>query len=36
MTRLAALAGPVDFATVYVGLALGIDPSAVRTGQAAP
>lgn len=33
-TRLASLIGLLDFVTVYVGLVLGVDPSAPRTGQA--
>jgi glucose/mannose-6-phosphate isomerase len=33
VTRLASLVGLLDFVTVYVGLALGVDPSAPRTGQ---
>ncbi len=33
VTRLASLIGLLDFATVYTGLALGVDPSGVRTGQ---
>jgi hypothetical protein len=34
LTRLASLVGVLDFVTVYAGLALGVDPSALRTGQA--
>jgi glucose/mannose-6-phosphate isomerase len=33
VTRMASLIGLLDFATVYTGLALGVDPSGVRTGQ---
>ena len=33
VTRLASLIGLLDFVTVYVGLALGIDPSGERIGQ---
>jgi glucose/mannose-6-phosphate isomerase len=33
VTRLASLIGLLDFVTVYVGLALGIDPAGQRTGQ---
>jgi glucose/mannose-6-phosphate isomerase len=33
LTRLASLVGLLDFVTVYAGLALGVDPSAPRTGQ---
>jgi len=33
VTRMASLIGLFDFATVYTGLALGVDPSGVRTGQ---
>jgi glucose/mannose-6-phosphate isomerase len=36
VTRLASLLGLLDFATGYVGLALGVDPSAQRTGQGVP
>ncbi|MEN3361046.1 MAG: Bacterial phospho-glucose isomerase C-terminal domain, partial [Mycobacteriales bacterium] len=32
-TRLASLIGLIDFVTVYVGLALGVDPSGQRIGQ---
>jgi glucose/mannose-6-phosphate isomerase len=35
VTRLASLIGLVDFVAAYVGLALGVDPSAQRTGQSA-
>ena len=33
VTRLASLIGLLDFVTVYVGLALGVDPSGQRIGQ---
>jgi glucose/mannose-6-phosphate isomerase len=36
VSRLASLVGLVDFVTVYIGLAVGVDPSAPRTGQWAP
>lgn len=36
VTRLASLLGILDFASVYVALASGVDPSAPRLGQAPP
>jgi glucose/mannose-6-phosphate isomerase len=36
VTRLASLLGLLDFVTVYVGLALGVDPSAQRISQGTP
>jgi glucose/mannose-6-phosphate isomerase len=33
VTRMASLIGLLDFASIYTGLALGIDPSGLRTGQ---
>ena len=36
VTRLASLVGLLDYAAVYTGLALGVDPSGVRTGALSP